>query len=84
MTRPYISYSVQVLNQYMDKPRDPHLQVAYRVLRYSKTIVSQGLFFSSASLIHLKAFLDADWAACSDSRKSITGFSMFIGYSLVS
>lgn len=49
-----------------------------------KTIVGQGLFFSFASPLYLKAFLDVDWTVCSDSRRSFTNYTVFIGDSLVS
>ena len=84
LSRPDLSYSVQVLSQCMDKPQEPHLQAAFRILCYLKSIVGQGLFLSSTSPFYPKAFFDADWAACSDSPESVTSYSVFIGDFLVS
>jgi hypothetical protein len=84
ITRPDLVYSIQVLSQFMSQPRQPHLDAATKVLHYIKSAPSQGLFFPASSDFKLKAFCDADWAACPDTRKSVTGFCLFLGDSLIS
>lgn len=84
ITRPDLSFTVNKLSQYMDQPRTPHHQASLQILHYIKAIAGQGLFFSASSALELQAFANADWATCPDTRRSVTGFCIFIGNSLIS
>ena len=83
LSRLDITFIVHQLSQFYAKPRLPHLHAAHHLLRYLKTRPGQGLFFSIASSLQLKAFIDADWGSCVDSIWSITGFCVFLGDSLI-
>lgn len=84
ISRPDIAYAVHKLSQFVARPRSPHLMAIHHLLRYLKGHPSQGLFFSSTSSLQLKAFSDVDWGSCPDSRKSTTGYCVFLGDSMVS
>ncbi|KAK3032613.1 hypothetical protein RJ639_036573 [Escallonia herrerae] len=84
ITRPDISYVVHILSQFMHKPRRPHYDAAIRVLRYLKNSPGQGILLSSNSSLSLRAYCDADWAGCPTTRKSTTGYIVFLGSSPIS
>ncbi|XP_029128789.1 uncharacterized protein LOC114916374 [Cajanus cajan] len=83
-THPDIAHFVQHLSQFVSQPITAHYQANFRVLRYLKQAPGLGIFLDSRSSLHLKAFSDSDWAGCIDSRHSITGFSIYLGHSLIS
>jgi len=83
-TRPDITFSVQQLSQFLAKPTISHYTAAIRIFRYIKGAPSLGLFFSSNTYAHLKAFCDSDWGTCTNSRQSVTGFSVYFGNSPIS
>ncbi|XP_052202137.1 retrovirus-related Pol polyprotein from transposon RE1 isoform X2 [Diospyros lotus] len=84
VSRPDITFTIHKLSQFISQPRQPHLDAAHHLLRYLKTAPGQGLFFSANSSLQLRAFSDADWGSCLDSRQSTTGFCIFLGDSMIS
>ncbi|KAF5199308.1 Retrovirus-related pol polyprotein from transposon tnt 1-94 [Thalictrum thalictroides] len=80
LTRPDIAYVVHIVSQFMSAPRTDHYTAVKRILRYLKGSLDFGLVFRpSAGALSLHAFSDADWASCPDSRRSTTGFCVFLG-----
>ncbi|XP_072076569.1 secreted RxLR effector protein 161-like [Arachis hypogaea] len=82
-TRPEISYAVGKLSQFLECPTDKHFDAGLRVLRYLKSAPAQGLFFSTKSDLEVTGYSDSDWAACPDSRRSVSGYCFFLGTSLI-
>ncbi|GJY23898.1 uncharacterized mitochondrial protein-like protein [Tanacetum coccineum] len=84
MTRPDISYAVQHLSQFVLAPKDVHMQVAMHLIRYLKGTVSKALFYPIQPHLQFTGFRDVDWASCLMTRRSLTGYCIFLGHSLVS
>ncbi|CAN1799225.1 Retrovirus-related Pol polyprotein from transposon RE2 [Linum perenne] len=79
-TRPYISFATQQVSQFAGAPTEAHYKAVTRILRYLKGAPTSGLFFPTKS----SAYSDSDWAACPDSRGSVTGYAVYLGDSLTS
>ena len=84
ITRPDVSFTVQLLSQFMHQPTTVHMQAGKRLLRYLCGSPRQGLLLASSSAAELTAFCDSDWAGCPITRKSTTGYCVFLGSSPIS
>ncbi|GJW96612.1 putative RNA-directed DNA polymerase [Tanacetum coccineum] len=74
-----ITYSVNVLSQFVADPRNNHLEAANRVLRYLKATPGQGILLSQAGDPVLTAYCNSDWLGCSFTRRSRTGYFLLLG-----
>ncbi|XP_019227754.1 PREDICTED: uncharacterized protein LOC109209041 [Nicotiana attenuata] len=83
-TRPDITHAVNLASQFMQNPNSMHLQAVKRILRYVKGTIDHGLKVISQSSFRLYAFSDADWAGCTITRRSTTGYSIHLGANCVS
>lgn len=83
-TRPDISYAVQQVCLFMHDPREIHFAALKRVLRYLKGTIHHGLHIAPSSDLPLIAYSDADWGGCPDTRRSTSGYCVFLGPNLVS
>ncbi|KAB2629407.1 hypothetical protein D8674_034202 [Pyrus ussuriensis x Pyrus communis] len=85
LTRPDISFAVQTVAQFMGRPTTDHMDAVKRILRYLKGTLGMGITFTpSAQPFQLAAYSDADWAGCPDTRRSTTGFCVYLGNNLIS
>ena len=84
LTRPDIAYAVQQVCLHMHDPREPHLLLIERILRYLKGTLNHGLSIHSSSSHSLAAYSDAHWAGYPDTRRSTSGFCMFLGDNQIS
>ena len=84
ITRLDIAFTVNKLSQFVSQPKDTHLHAVHTLLRYLKGSPGKGLFFPSTSNLLLTAYSDADWGTCVDSRKSTSGYCMYLGDALIS
>ena len=82
-TRPDLTYAVQQVCLHMHDPRESHLAVLKRLLRYVR-IVGFGLALHRSPTSELVVYTDADWAGCPDTRRSTSGYAVFLGGNLVS
>ncbi|XP_022007369.1 uncharacterized mitochondrial protein AtMg00810-like [Helianthus annuus] len=83
-TRPDISYAVQQVCMHMHSPRVAHWNALKRIIRYIQGTSDYGLHLGPAQNLSLVAYTDADWAGCPDTRRSTSGYCVYLGDNLIS
>ncbi|KFK25001.1 hypothetical protein AALP_AA8G053500, partial [Arabis alpina] len=83
-SRPDSSLSVGICARYQAKPKQSHLEVVKRIIKYVRGTVNLGIWYSKGSNKSLVGYCDADWAMSSDDRKSTSGGCFFLGNNMIS
>jgi hypothetical protein len=68
----------------MHDPWEPHLTAMKRTLRYLRGTLDYGLLLRRSASSELTVYTDADWAGCPDTRRSTSGYAVFLGTNLIS
>jgi hypothetical protein len=68
----------------MHTPREPHLTALKRILRYLRGLLDYGLLLRPSSTSDLVVYTDVDWVGCLETRRSTSGYAVFLGANLVS
>jgi hypothetical protein len=76
--------SVCMCARFQADPKEVHLRVVKRVMRYLVYTPKFGLWYPKGSTFDLIGYSDVDWAGCKIDRKSTSGTCQFLGRSLVS
>lgn len=83
-TRPDISYVVQQVCLFMHDPREQHFQALKRIIRYTQGTLHLGMHLTPSSTNSLVSYTDADWGGYPDTRRSTSGYCVFLGDNLIS
>ena len=83
-SRPDIMFSVCMCARFQANPKETHLIVVQRILRYLKHTPSIGVWYPKGALFELIGYSDLDYAECKVDRKSTSGGCHLFGRSLVS
>ncbi|XP_023634287.1 uncharacterized protein LOC111829425 [Capsella rubella] len=83
ITRPELMYVVHVLAQFLHQPRMKHWWAALRVVRYLKNNPGQGILYTANGDLTLSGYCDSDFSTCPMSRRSLSGFAVLLGGSVI-
>nr|GEV78874.1 ribonuclease H-like domain-containing protein [Tanacetum cinerariifolium] len=83
-TRPDISYAVQQVCLHMHDLLEPYLAALKRVIRYVHGTLDFGLQLYASITGSFVAYTDADWAGCPTTRRSTSGYCVFLRDNLLS
>jgi hypothetical protein len=83
-TRSDISFAVEILFRFMQKPCEGHWCVAKRVLRYLKGTQDLGLKYSKVEEFKLVGHTNSNFDGDKENRVSTSGYLMSLGSTAIS
>jgi hypothetical protein len=83
-TRLDIAYVAQQVCLYVHDPWEPHLTLVKQILQYIRGTLEFGLPLHCYLATDLVAYFDVDWVSCPDTRRSTSGYGVFLRDNLVS
>jgi hypothetical protein len=83
-SRPDIMLSVCMCARFQSDPKECHLVVVKRILRYLVSMPCFGIWYPKGSTFDLVGYSDSDYVGCKVDRKSTSRTCQFLGRSLVS
>ena len=84
ITRPKLTYTMQILPQFMQSPKEEHIEAARRVLCHLKGSASEGIFLHAHIDLQLYGYCDSDLRACLIFWKPLTCYLVTLGCSPIS
>ncbi|KAL9265870.1 Retrovirus-related Pol polyprotein from transposon RE1-like protein [Drosera capensis] len=69
---------------YASTPKESHLLLIKRVMRYLLGTMKLGLFYRASTSLNLRVYTDSDYAGDSDERRSTSGYVFLINSTAVS
>ncbi|CAH9075059.1 unnamed protein product [Cuscuta europaea] len=85
LTRPGITYAVNLISQFMHASRTTNLLAVKRIFKYLQSTLDHDMWLKlMPKATCIVAYSHADWAGCSDNSHLTTSFVVFLGPNLVS
>lgn len=76
--RPDIALTVSCVSQFMHAPLEEHMIVVYRILRYLRGTLENGLFSEKREGKNVEIFTYVDWAGLISDKRSTSGYCSFV------
>jgi len=84
VTRPDITFVVEVLSRFMHQPKETHWLAVMRVLTYIKSYPGKRLMYKKHGRVHISRYSDSGYARDREDKKSTTDYCTFVGGDLMS
>jgi hypothetical protein len=82
-SRPDISFSVGVCACFQANPKEYHLTIVKRIIKYVNGTINHGIWYSKCTNLNVARYSDGDWVGRANDRKSISAGCSYVGTNLV-